>query len=65
MPLQASRERGGEKALQNLGIVFALQGEVEEVVLRHELIERIGGQNQRGWHGDANAGKPARDAVLA
>ena len=41
-----------------------MQGEIQQVVFRHELIEGIGGQDQSGWHGDADGGKAARDAVL-
>jgi len=49
----------------NLGVIFAMQGKIEKVVLGDELIEDIGGQNY-GWrHGDANTGKAAGETTLA
>ena len=63
--LQLRGERSGQELLQNLGIVLALQGEIEQVVLRHELIERIRSQNQSGRHRDADSVKAPADAVFA
>src|SRR6267143_5407819 len=67
--LQVFIERSGQRCVQelplNFSVIFAMQGEVQEVVLGYELIEHIGRQDD-GWrHRDANAGKAAGDTALA
>src|SRR5260370_22712009 len=63
--LQLCREWRGQKLLQDFSVVVALQGEIEQVILRHELVEGIGGPYESGRYSDANARKAAGEAVLA
>ena len=48
----------------DLGIVVAVNGEIEQVVVAEEAVEDLGGQHQRRRHRDANAGKAAGDSPL-
>ena len=54
-------QRGGKRCRQELlldfGVILALQGKIQQVVLANELIEDIGGQHDRRGHGDADAGE--------
>src|SRR5260370_24619157 len=63
--LQLFREWRRQKSLHDLGVILALQGEIQQVVLGHELIEGVGCQDEGGRNCDANAWKTARDTVLA
>src|ERR1019366_7795740 len=53
-----------QKALHNLLVVGAVNGEFQQVVFAQEIVEQVGGQHQRRRHGNANAGKPAGHAAL-
>jgi len=64
LPTPRKVEKPGISA-RILGIVFALQSEIEQVCFSViELIESIRGQHQGGRHRDADARKAPRDAVL-
>ena len=46
-----------QKALLDFGVVVAVQREVAEIVLGQEVVEHVRGENDRGRHRDADAGK--------
>src|SRR5207237_3282290 len=49
------RERCSQEAPFNLGVISAVNGEIEKVVLAEELVERIGRQHNRRRHCNLDA----------
>src|SRR5580698_5126986 len=61
---QRNGKRGLQKPARDFGIIFAMDGEVQQAVVVEEVIEDFRSQNQRGWYRDANSRNASRDAAL-